>query len=55
MARVQRIVVPGQALHIVQRGNNRQPVFLPRRITCFLWMYWAARRKSPAARYVLMY
>jgi putative transposase len=22
-----RIVVPGQALHIVQRGNNRQPVF----------------------------
>lgn len=27
MARVQRIVVPGQALHIVQRGNNRQPVF----------------------------
>lgn len=27
MARVQRIVVPGRALHIVQRGNNRQPVF----------------------------
>ena len=27
MARMPRIVVPGQALHIVQRGNNRQPVF----------------------------
>jgi putative transposase len=27
MARFPRIVVPGQALHIVQRGNNRQPVF----------------------------
>lgn len=27
MARLQRIVVPGQALHIVQRGNNRQAVF----------------------------
>lgn len=27
MARLQRIVVPGQALHIIQRGNNRQAVF----------------------------
>lgn len=27
MARMPRIVVPGQALHVVQRGNNRQPVF----------------------------
>ena len=27
MARVRRIVVPGQPLHIVQRGNNRQPTF----------------------------
>lgn len=27
MARLPRIVVPGQALHIVQRGNNRQPIF----------------------------
>lgn len=27
MARLPRIVVPGQALHIIQRGNNRQPVF----------------------------
>ena len=30
MARMPRIVVPGQALHIIQRGNNRQPVFFSR-------------------------
>jgi putative transposase len=27
MARLPRIVVPGHPLHIIQRGNNRQPVF----------------------------
>lgn len=27
MARLPRIIVPGQALHIIQRGNNRQPCF----------------------------
>ncbi|MBK8164189.1 MAG: transposase [Gammaproteobacteria bacterium] len=27
MARLPRIVVPGQALHLVQRGNNRQACF----------------------------
>lgn len=27
MARLPRIVVPGQALHLIQRGNNRQPIF----------------------------
>jgi putative transposase len=27
MARLPRIVVAGQALHIIQRGNNRQPCF----------------------------
>lgn len=27
MARLARIVVPGQPLHIVQRGTNRQPTF----------------------------
>ena len=27
MARQSRIVVPGQAMHIVQRGNNRQATF----------------------------
>ncbi len=27
MARMPRIIVPGQALHIIQRGNNRQATF----------------------------
>jgi putative transposase len=27
MARLPRIVVPGQAQHIIQRGNNRQACF----------------------------
>ena len=27
MARRPRIVIPGQPMHIMQRGNNRQPVF----------------------------
>ena len=27
MARMPRIIVPGQALHIIQRGNNRQVTF----------------------------
>lgn len=27
MARMPRIVVPGQAMHIIQRGNNRQATF----------------------------
>ena len=27
MARLPRIVFPGQALHIIQRGNNRQACF----------------------------
>jgi len=28
MARLPRLVVPGQLHHLLQRGNNRQPVFL---------------------------
>ena len=27
MARRPRIVMPGQPMHVIQRGNNRQPVF----------------------------
>jgi putative transposase len=27
MARLPRIVIPGQPLHIIQRGNNRAPCF----------------------------
>ncbi len=27
MARLPRLVIPGQALHLIQRGNNREPCF----------------------------
>jgi REP element-mobilizing transposase RayT len=27
MARLPRYVIPGQPQHIIQRGNNRQPIF----------------------------
>ena len=27
MARLPRFFVPGEALHVIQRGNNREPVF----------------------------
>src|SRR5262245_58785956 len=27
MARLARCVLPGQPVHLVQRGNNRQPIF----------------------------
>lgn len=47
MARLPRIVIPGQALHIIQRGNNRQP--------CFFadddYRYYLDSLKEAAARY----
>jgi len=27
MARLPRIVIPGYPLHVIQRGNDRRPVF----------------------------
>lgn len=27
MARLPRYIIPGQPQHIIQRGNNRQPIF----------------------------
>ena len=27
MARMPRYVIPGQPQHVIQRGNNRQPIF----------------------------
>src|SRR3990170_960331 len=35
MARLPRIVVPGQPLHIIQRGNNRQSCFFADDDHCF--------------------
>lgn len=57
MARLPRLVVPGQPHHIIQRGNNRQPVFLDDEdYTRFLgWMREAARTyKVSVHAYVLM-
>lgn len=38
MPRQARIIVPGYPHHIVQRGHNRQPVFVERRdFKYYLW------------------
>lgn len=57
MARLPRLVVPGQPHHIIQRGNNRQPVFLDDEdYQRFLgWIRDAARTyKVSVHAYVLM-
>jgi putative transposase len=57
MARLPRLVLPGQPHHIIQRGNNRQPVFLDDEdYMRFLgWMREAARTyKVSVHAYVLM-
>jgi putative transposase len=57
MARMPRIVVPGQALHIIQRGNNRQPVFFSRedyRIYLETLQQAAATHGCAVHAYVLM-
>lgn len=57
MARLPRLVVPGQPHHIIQRGNNRQPVFVDEEdYACLLgWMREAARSyKVSVHAYVLM-
>lgn len=32
MARQARTVIPGQAMHVMVRGNNRETLFLPMKI-----------------------
>lgn len=57
MARIPRTVVPGQALHIVQRGNNRQPVFFSNedyRIYLETFQQAAASHGCAVHAYVLM-
>lgn len=57
MARLPRLVVPGQPHHIVQRGNNNQNVFLDDAdYACFLdWLRQGARHYRVAVHaYVLM-
>lgn len=57
MARLPRYLVPGQPQHVIQRGNNRSPVFLGT-LDCqlFLRCLWAAceRHGCLIHAYVLM-
>ena len=57
MARLPRLVVPGQPHHIIQRGNNRQPVFLDDEdyLRFLAWLREGARTyKVSVHAYVLM-
>ncbi|MFD2365005.1 transposase [Pseudoduganella sp. GCM10020061] len=57
MARLPRLVVPGQPHHIIQRGNNRQPVFIDDEdyLRFLAWLREAGRTyKVSVHAYVLM-
>ena len=57
MARLPRLSVPGYPHHVVQRGNNRQPVFLSdadRQFFLGLLRDSAARNAVAVHAYVLM-
>jgi len=46
MARLARIVIPGVAHHVTQRGNRRQPLFFSdadRRLSISSWDYGKLR------------
>lgn len=57
MARLARLVVPGYPHHIVQRGNNRQPIFVDdadRERFLTLLVQYANRHALPIHAFVLM-
>lgn len=57
MARHGRYFVPGQILHVVQRGNNRQAIFFEDQDYWLYheWLTWAAKRYGCVVHaYVLM-
>lgn len=57
MARLPRLTAPGEAHHVIQRGNNRQPVFLDdadRRMFLSLLEGQARDRRLSIHAYVLM-
>lgn len=57
MARLPRIAVPGFPHHVLQRGNNRQPIFLSaadRRVMLGLLDAYATRFEVAMHAYVLM-
>ncbi len=57
MARLPRLTVPGYPHHVIQRGNNRQAIFLndaDRRLLLGLWAEYAAKFQVAVHAYVLM-
>jgi putative transposase len=57
MARLPRLTVPGYPHHVIQRGNNRQPIFAndaDRRMLLALWVEYADAFRVAVHAYVLM-
>ena len=57
MARHPRLALPGYPHHVIQRGNNRQPIVLDeadRKMLYSLWMEESQRHKVAVNAYVLL-
>jgi putative transposase len=57
MARQPRLALPGYPHHVIQRGNNRQPIVLDeadRRMLYSLWLEESQRHKVAVNAYVLL-
>lgn len=57
MARQPRLALPGYPHHVIQRGNNRQPIVLDeadRRMLYTLWLEESQRHKVAVNAYVLL-
>ena len=57
MARLPRLTVPGYPHHVIQRGNNRQAIFVSdadRRLLLSLWAEYADKFQVAVHAYVLM-
>ncbi len=57
MARLPRLTLPGYPHHVIQRGNNRQPIFISdadRRVLLALWNEYADKFHVAVHAYVLM-
>ena len=57
MARHPRLALPGYPHHVIQRGNNRQPIVLDeadRKMLYSLWLEESQRHKVAVNAYVLL-
>ena len=57
MARQPRLALPGYPHHVIQRGNNRQPIVLDetdRKMLYSLWLEESQRHKVAVNAYVLL-